>query len=148
MNDLWRERVSTTIDSLMEQMRVETSDVNVAGVQESMDPLVQTLHALEEKIAERDELLRAPDAPADGLNLTEKLENTHDVDDAHLADRCRQVAVLISNANHRAISLFVCQYHLADFGSEIVRLLAGAAVPPTYGSDDVVVRGGLFNESA
>ncbi len=166
MNETWHTRVQTyvdeleqtakTIDTILTQTRVDTTEVSAAGVEQSLGPLQAALIELEEKIAQREALLRDSDAPVRGLSLTEKLRGTLEIEDERLARRCEAVANLMANAHQRAVSLFVCQYHLADFSTEIVRLLTGSDMPSTYqsptseqsGRGKPDVGGGLFNEAA
>jgi len=142
------ETVAAEISSILENSKVDT----IAGdpsVEQSTDRLREALGELETKIAAREELLKAADAPQSGSTLTEKLKRSDAVGSDEVAARCERVAESISLANHRAVSLFVCQYHLADFGAEIIRLLSGADAPSTYGGSDQPSGGGtLFNEAA
>ena len=106
-----------------------------------------------EEIAEREQLLCAEDAPQLGVTLTEKIQHDAHPRSQALAERCRAVSAMISTVNQRAISLFVCQFHLAQLGSDIVRLLAGQTSPPTYQAPNRSEKssdlgGGLFNEAA
>lgn len=161
MSDSWRTHVATyvdqleeiaqTIDAILAQSKVDTTQGDSHQVDRSTDRLQQALIRLEGKIAQREQLLKSPDAPPSGLSLTEKLRETRNIDDARLAQRCEQVADLIAGANNRAIALFVCQYHLAECSSEIVRLISGNTPPATYGPNPGNTQrtsGGLFNESA
>jgi hypothetical protein len=161
MSDTWRTKVATyvdqleeiakSIDSILEQTQIDTLQVKCEQVDQSTSQLQQALIRLEEKIAQREGLLKAPDAPQQGLSLTEKLKGTRHIDDARLARRCEQLAALIASTNDRAIALFVCQYHLADCSSEIVRLISGNTAPATYDPSrrtPTRTSGGLFNESA
>lgn len=154
----WHERVSHYLDGLeavaeeisssLESSKVDT----VAGdpaVERSTDRLRQALGELETQIAAREDLLKAPDAPVSGSTLTEKLKRSDEAGSDEVGTRCERVAESIAMANHRAVSLFVCQYHLADFGAEIIRLLSGADAPSTYGGSGQPSGGGtLFNEAA
>lgn len=144
------EQIATTIELILEQTQLESSD-DSAKVQESTEDLERALGGLEQKIAEREELLRAADAPARGATLAEKLLGTDSGQDSQLALRCQQIAGLIELTHQRAISIFVCQYHLSELSTELVRLMVGASVPATYGESSqasATPGGGLFNESA
>ena len=160
MSGTWRERVekyvdhveqiATSIHEILETTKVETSQVETESVEGSMNRLRQELAKLEDKIVERETLLNAADAPAKGCSLTEILNSGRHVDDARLAKRCVDVARQITEANQRAISLFVCQFHLADLSGELIRVLTRTLPPPTYetkGTPDAT-GGGLFNEAA
>jgi hypothetical protein len=159
MNNAWSERVENyldqveqiamTIELILDQIKLETDDSG--NPQESTTDLEQSLVGLEQKIAEREELLRDPDAPVKGATLAEKLGGTRRDQDAQLASRCEQIAGLIESTHHRAISVFVCQYHLAELSTELVRLIVGASLPATYGASNEgsnPAGGGLFNKSA
>ncbi len=155
----WHHRVSQYLDGL-ESVALEISShlensqvATVAGdptVQHSTDRLRDALAELEKKIAAREELLKAPNAPVGGSTLTDKLKRSDAAGSDEVAARCDRVAESIALANHRAVALFVCQYHLADFSAEIIRLLSGADAPATYGGSNSQPSGGgtLFNEAA
>lgn len=162
MTDSWPQRVAIYLDQIeqtamaieliLEQTQLESPSEGADKVQQSTRDLEDALADLEQRIAEREDLLRAPDAPAAGATLEEKLSGTGVGQDAQLATRCQQIASLIDLTHHRAISLFVCQYHLSELSTEIVRLMVGANVPATYGESTHAASrasgGGLFNESA
>ncbi len=146
MSDAWPERVgiyvdqveqiALTIELILDQTQLESSGGDAGKVQESTADLEQSLVELEQKIAEREELLRDPDAPVRGVTLVEKLAATGRDQDAQLARRCEQIAGLIESTHHRAISIFVCQYHLSELSTELVRLMVGASLPATYGASN------------
>ena len=145
--------IAETIDLVLDNTRVQTLAVEAGQVDQSTAELRQALARLEDKIAEREDLLRANDAPKNGLTLREKLLSNHHIDDARLAKRCQSVAQAIQQAHQRAVSLFVCQYHLADITGEIVSLLAGASALKTYDGSSTKSKasrkgGGLFDEAA
>jgi hypothetical protein len=161
MSDVWPERVgiyvdqleqtALTIELILDQTQLESSGGDSAKVQESTVNLEQSLVELEQKIAEREELLCDPEAPVQGVTLAEKLRGTGRDQDAQLARRCEQIAGLIGSTHHRAISIFVCHYHLSELSTELVRLMVGASLPATYGAGNEASTppgGGLFNESA
>lgn len=161
MSESWRrhvsiyvdqlEEVARSIDEILTQTQVDTTQANSEQVDQSRIRLQQALARLEEKVAQREDLLKSSDAPESGISLTEKLKSTRHIEDARLATRCEQVADLIASTNDRAVALFVCQFHLAQFSNEIVRLISGNTFPETYGqsqSNPPRSGGGLFNESA
>ena len=161
MHDSWPQRVALYLDQLeqsamaieliLEQTQLESTGDDSDKVQQSTRDLENALAQLEQRIAEREELLRAPDVPAAGATLEDKLRGTGIDQDAQLATRCQQIAGMIELTHHRAISIFVCQYHLSELSTEIVRLMVGASVPATYGESTSGASGtsggGLFNES-
>ena len=66
------EQIALTIELILDQTQLESSAGDSGKVQESAVDLEQSLIGLEQKVAEREELLRSPDAPANGVNLAEK----------------------------------------------------------------------------
>jgi hypothetical protein len=165
MSKPWRNRVSayldrleqiaSTIESNLEQTHVDTAAADADQVERGISGFKTDLQELEMMIAQRQELLEADDAPARGTSLKEKLLSTYQPEDQGLAGRCQQVSRLIADVNAKAISLFVCQFHLSDLSAEILRLISGAS-PSTYTTSDrefpgqrrADQQGGLFNESA
>lgn len=57
------EQIAITIELILDQIKLESAGGNSGNVQESTTDLEQALVKLEQKIAEREELLRDPDAP-------------------------------------------------------------------------------------
>ena len=112
--------------------------------------VAELVKRLEGFVAQREELLCAEDAPEVGLTLSEKLLGTHRIEDARLAMRCREASEQIQTTHHRAVSLFVCQFHLANFGSELLQILSGGPEGSTYGPGKPSRGhgGGLFNDAA
>ena len=54
------------------------------------------------------------------------------------------------NFSRRSVAIFVCQYHLSNLTTDLVRLMTGADQPATYGvveSTQPSPPGGLFNEA-
>lgn len=169
VSEPWRERLLTYLNALessvfevkqiLEQAKVDTARVDQTQLKLLMDQLQEALARFEIFVAKRQELLDADDAPvgqASGkvaTTLSEMLRQTGSIQDAELADHCDGVSAQIEQTHHHALSLFVCQYHLADFTSDVVRSLAGIKPPSTYSqgveqSTDVNGSGGLFNEAA
>jgi len=136
------------IDVILQQTNVESRGSDPATVQALTERLGERLVELVQKVAHRDELLRSEDAPSSGTTLTEKLDDAEQND---LVDRAKEVAQRIKKVHERSMSLFVCQYHLSNLTTDLVRLLAGADQTTTYGGSGLaspVPQGGLFNESA
>jgi hypothetical protein len=156
--ETWDLRVANYLDQL-EELVFETDQIlHAASVNPvrrdpttaagSMETLSDKLELLEQRVADREELLRAADAPPTGATLTEKLLASKHF---QLAARADQIAEQISLAHQRSMSLFVCQFHLANLTADLVRILTGADYPATYGGRDRVQstpQGGLFNKSA
>jgi len=146
------EAAAKQIDALLHKCRIDTENVQSDEVQSTMQRLTTQLAALENMVVKREELLESDEAPSRGHTLTEKLQTTRSSEDARLAKRCGDVAHLVADVNHRAISIFICQYHLAEFGNQLIRIVAGEEAKPTYkmdgGKEDHGRGGGLFNEAA
>ena len=144
------EQVASTIEAILDQTPLESPADDAGKVQASTKELEQALSELELRVAEREELLRAPDAPDAGTTLADKLRATGDDLDSAMATRCHRIAGQIELTHHQALSVFVCQYHLAELSTDLVRLMVGASVPATYGESNHPANsgGGLFNESA
>lgn len=141
------------LDQMLQTMRVETSEMNPEAVQHGHAQLMEALSTLEQKIAQREELLCSEEAPQRGATLTEKLLQSGSASSRLLSDRCRSTSAKIASVNQRAVALFVCQFHLSQLSGEIIRLLAGQTAPTTYQSPSRQqsrenLGGGLFNEAA
>lgn len=158
MNAAWNQRVSQyldqletaseSIDLLLDDMRISTTQVQHEQLDESTKTLLSTIDDLAKLIQKRETLLHDADAPAHGLTLVDKLLSTHHIEDARMAKRCQKVAATVETTHERAVALFVCQYHLTNLSSDLVRLLSGERTPPTYSKGQSNHRGGLFNEAA
>ena len=136
------------IDVIFEQTNVDSSQGDPTNTEESTANLEEKLTSLEQKVADREELLRADDAPSVGLTLFDKLSDLNEFD---LAERADRLAEQISLTHQRAMSRFVCQFHLSNLTTDLVRILTGSEQPATYGgpgTTQIVPQGGLFNESA
>lgn len=148
------DQLSERIDLILDETRVGTLGVKDQQISESTVQLQVALAELEEMVAKRDDLLRRADAPVDGTTLTEKLKSTFHIDDARLAKRCEQVSEKVKLTHERAMALFVCQFHLADLTSDILKTISGSQTPDTYQKDSSgskhrpTGQGGLFDEAA
>ncbi len=156
--EIWAHRVETYMDQLQslvdqvdvifEQTNVDSSKLDPTNTEEATANLQEQLSSLEQKVADREELLRADDAPSGGLTLYDKLSEVNEFD---LAERADRLAEQISLTHQRAMSRFVCQFHLSNLTTDLVRILTGSDGPETYGGPgtaSIVPQGGLFNESA
>lgn len=154
----WTKRVERYVDQLQElvdevdriltETNVDSARQDPAVLQQLTERLYGQLEALEQKVAARDELLRAADAPESGMTLTEKLRHSNH---AELAQRADHVAHRIADVHGQSMSIFVCQFHLSNLTMDLVRMLTGAEQTTTYGGVQVEAstpQGGLFNESA
>jgi hypothetical protein len=139
------------LDRLLKQCRVDTENVETTKLQVVVQQVSEHLAVLEDLVARREELLELSDAPQRGHTLTEKLESMEE-DHGPLLERCNQVSRLVADVNHRAVSLFVCQFHLAEFGNQLIRIVAGEEATGTYSVDgsepDPGPGGGLLDDVA
>ncbi|TWT50526.1 hypothetical protein Pla22_32690 [Rubripirellula amarantea] len=143
--DTWNDRVAAyaaevaeiaeTIDLILDETRVHTVGVKSKEVNESTAQLQHALEELEEMIGKRETLLKDPEAPTAGTTLIEKLRSTFNIEDARLAKKCEEVSHQIELTHQRALSLFVCQFHLSDLTTDMVRILSGVTAKPTYQRD-------------
>ena len=164
MNKDWQGRVIQYVDevaAVAESMNLILDDTRVGVHQDeeqaarSTARLQEQLETLESLVAARETLLRAEDAPEQGLTLSEKLLSRRRIDDARLAKRCDEVSRAIEATHERAMALFVCQYHLADLTQDLVRAMMGFQGTQTYTRDGSDLNpktkshgGGLFDEAA
>ena len=127
-----------------------TAAASEGAAPEGLEELAELVRRLETFVSERETLLADDEAPQQGWTLTEKLLGTRRIDDARLAKRCRETSERIRTAHQRAVSLFVCQFHLANFGNDLLKLLSGAPETTTYGGGQPTrgQGGGLFNDAA
>lgn len=132
------------------EARVGIDGSLAVSVNAATEQLAGCLSDLEGKVAQRELLLRASDAPQMGLTLAEKLEASKDPRSRGLHQRCQMISEMMSDINNHALSLFVCQFHLANLTDDVVRVMAGVPEPTTYGdkSRSETLGGNLFNESA
>ena len=171
---VWLNRVEAYLDDLevvadglsrqIKQMQVDQvpASRNSTGMQSGVDgslavtinegtrKLAAALADLENRVAQREVLLRAADAPQSGLTLTEKLESSKDQRSRMLGERCALIGEMMADINNHAVSLFVCQFHLANLTDDVVRIMAGVSEPSTYGNGHKpeTLGGNLFSESA
>ena len=130
---------------------------------EGLAALAAAVDRLEQMVSERENLLTSPDAPSTGGTLSEKLLATRRIREASLAKQAGEIGERVAGTHERAMSLFVCQFHLANFGEDVLRLLSGAPGAAGYGtpapSRERSTRtargqatrghgGGLFNDAA
>lgn len=157
MSLAWNERVSfyldkletatESIDLILDDMQLSTSNVEPMKLNASTEALVLAIETLATLIQERETLLGDIQAPVHGMTLVDKLLSTQQIDDARTSRRCQKLASAVETTHQRALSLFVCQYHLAALSTDLVRVLSGERTPPTYSKRQASHRGGLFNEA-
>jgi len=164
MSKAWTARVSAYLDNLefcvdrlneaLDEMRLGTKSLEVTRLDGSHRQLADALQTLESLIAARQELIQAEDAPGKGLTLRDILGTSQDTLSRGLSDRCQSLAKDIDFSRERAVSLFVCQFHLADLSENVLALLRGVDGPrATYHNSADVRRpagagGSLLNKSA
>lgn len=159
----WTERVSDYLDQLqncverlddaLDEMRVGTRRLEMNQVNQSHVHLAAALEDLESLIAEREDLIRATDAPASGITIREILAKQDDLFSKTLSQRCQRVSKDIDASRERAVALFVCQFHLADLSQSLLSLLRGTPGRATYDNASDVrkptdVGGSILNKSA
>ena len=147
--------VNESIDLILDETRVGTLNVRPEEIEASREALTAAVTRLEAMLPERETLLRDDEAPKLGITLREKLLATRRIEDAALARRCEEVSRQVELTRERAISLFVCHFHLASLGQDLIDLLSGQSAPSTYGEkigqpgkSNHESGGGLFNEAA
>jgi hypothetical protein len=111
--------------------------------------LASSLAESENRVAQREALLRAVDAPQTGLTLTGRLDSLTDQRSKMLGQRCELISEMMADTNNHAVSLFVCQFHLANLTDDVVRIMEGVSEPITYGNGNKpeTLGGNLFSES-
>ncbi|TWT74365.1 hypothetical protein [Allorhodopirellula solitaria] len=133
----WREQVASylieatgianSIDLILDETRMVAPRRGSDEIDESTQQLIVAISDLERMVEKRNGLLRAADAPPVGLSLSEKLLSTRRIEDARLARLCGEVADQIALTHERAMSLFICQYHLAGSSHDIGAILAAGS---------------------
>ena len=145
--------IADELEALIRTMKLDTEGLDPAQVERGYRELGESLSGLEAKVAERESLLQAQDAPESGSSLSEKLSASDSVDAPRVAGRCRKVADQIALAHERAVALFVCQLNLAQFSADIVRAMSRQDPESTYQSPQRIEKkadfaGGLLDEAA
>jgi hypothetical protein len=142
------------LDEALDNTRLGTSTLNTPQVGEGTQHLSRSLEELEALIAERRVLLDADDAPLRGVSLRDVLNRCNVPGANHLASRCQRLSKSVDMSRERAVSLFVCQFHLGDLSSHLLSLLrSGTDHGSTYqrGMSDVKrndAGGSVFNKAA
>ena len=151
------ERVADSIESILSKSKVSTAELDHRGVTAESRELIEAVGKLETLVAERESLLLDAEAPAHGTTLLEKLRASHPDRDNALVSRAKRISEMVAVSHQRALSLFVCQFHLASYTSDVVRMLSGTDTPPTYRASSNVYGksqpeqtggGRLFNDAA
>ena len=145
--------IAIELEDLIGAMKLDTEGLDSAQVERGCRELGASLTGLEAKVAERETLLQAQDAPEQGSSLTEKLAASNEEGAQRIAGRCREVADQIAMAHERAVALFVCQLNLAQFSADVVRAMSRQDPESTYQSPQRIEKkpdfaGGLLDEAA
>jgi len=164
MFNSWMERVGEyleilqqcieNLDEALDNTRIGTTTLNAPQVGEGTQHLSKCLEELESLIAERKVLLDADDAPLRGVSLRDVLNRCMDPDAERLAARCQQLSKSVDQSRERAVSLFVCQFHLGELSSHLLALLrSGADHGSTYQRGIAEIKrndggGSVFNKAA
>ena len=133
------EEIVEALDLALEASRRESMAGRSSEVEQSTQQVALVLERLVGKVAERDALLASPTAPQVGSTLTEKLRRAGE---SSVAARCQAVSGQMGLVHQRALSLFVCQYHLADLSGELVSLITATPTSGTYTDGNRGERGG------
>ncbi len=164
MTKPWITRVDEYLNSLeqcveelndaLDNTRMGTTQVEPQQIGGGTEQLTQCLEHLESLIAERKQLLDADDAPLRGVTLRDVLNRSIETGAAALADRCHQLSRSVELSRERAVSLFVCQFHLGDLSQHLLAILrSGADLGETYQQGKSEVKrnetgGSVFNKAA
>ena len=146
------------LNRLLMEFRPPDVSADVGRIDDATAKLAASVAEMETMVAERESLLCDDDAPHRGASLAEKLRASVDLESHQLASRCDLISEALADSHHRAVSLFVCQFHLAELSTEIVGILSGASRSATYGPQGTTTEdqgmharstggGGLFNEA-
>ncbi len=160
----WAARVSDYLDQLqscverlddaLDEMRMGTKRLEISQVDQSHQDLAAALKNLELLIADREDLIHADDAPAQGITIREILGKQDDDFSQSLSQRCMRISKDVDASRERAVTLFVCQFHLADLSQSLLALLRGTpSRQATYDNASDVRRptdmgGSILNKSA
>jgi len=160
----WIDRVADYLDQLefcverlntaLDEMRLGTKQLQLPQLESAHTQLSDALRDLESLIAAREGLIHADDVPNPGLSIREILGVATDLLSRELSRRCIRLAKDVDLSRERAVSLFVCQFHLADLSENLLALLRGTPGPrSTYSNGQDVRRpatmgGSILNKSA
>ena len=164
MANAWMDRVDQYLNLLqqcvedlneaLDNTRMGTTSLESHQIGTGTDELSSCLKQLELLIADRKRLLDADDAPLRGVSLRDVLNRSHDQGAAALAERCHQLSRSVDLSRERAVSLFVCQFHLGDLSQHLLAILrSGADHCETYENGKSEVKrndsgGSVFNKAA
>jgi len=144
----------TRLNSALDEMRLGTKQLKLPQLESAHSSLSNALRDLESLIAAREGLIHADDVPYTGASIREILGHSTDILSRELNRRCIRLSKDVDLSRERAVSLFVCQFHLADLSENLLALLRGAPGPrATYSNGQDVRRpatmgGSILNKSA
>ena len=152
------QEIVDTLNRLLEEFGPPNPADGSGRIEAAALKLAESVAEMEMMVAERESLLCDQDAPTFGVSLVKKLRSSLEFESHDLAARCDHISKILADSHHRAVSSFVCQFHLAELSGEIVGILSGASMSTTYGPQGMPVenhgadarygsRGGLFNEA-
>lgn len=142
------------LDAAVEALAVALSEFDACTAEGGFAALNQPAEAtadaaarLEVLLDERAALLAQTEVNGQrGRSLRSVIEQLGDVD---MLASCDRIAARIDEQRLRTISTFVTQFHLAETGQQLVRILTRShADPGTYGPKARNVGGGLLDEAA
>ncbi len=144
------QKVAETMQLVLDQTQMQSKSGTLEQIAVNRVELVSSVTELEQMVEQRERLLGDAEAPQAGTTLIEKLREAAETS---LADRCLIVSDTVSSVHQAAISLFVCQFHLANYTAEVLRLLSGHDTPATYrrssdGGEKQHGGGRIFNDAA
>ncbi|WP_153558200.1 hypothetical protein [Roseimaritima sediminicola] len=148
------EATSEELDATVQTARSLTRDGAFAALPEATAALQIGLGELEAAIERRRELLDHSAAPPECYSLRQALRQVaqradHQAAATHLLERCEAIGQQMDQVREAALSLFVCQYHLADTTSHFLRLmLPGTERTETYGRGPTRSHGGGLLDKA
>ena len=140
------------LDTLLSELRLSVMQTPDEKLASSLVAVTETVQRMESLLAGREELLTAANAPAVGSTLREKLIAVANVRAARTAAEAEQLSGRVSTVHGKAMSLFVCGFHLTQWASHMVRVHTQTVNQPTYDrdgrSDQDPRSGGIFEDAA
>lgn len=148
--------LTLSIDANLDRLRIDVIESGPGSMEPSLLALIADLKTLEEMVLRREHLIADPSAPPEGFTLREKLLSTRHIDDARLAARGDEIVRMVESTHQRATAMFVCQFHLSQLTTDMIRTLTHQTGSQTYGppirrgtTDPGNTSGGsLFNDAA
>ena len=151
------QQIAETMDLLLLRYRPDRAAADTKLIEENTNKLADAVAEMERMVAQRELLLADNHAPVSGASISEKLRGTDDPECHRLATLCEELSQTLATSQQRAVSLFVCQFHLTQLSSEIIGILSAAPATGTYGpqgTSEIGTNshaknsgGGLFNEA-